>query len=315
MKRKFFIGSRLAALALAGTVSFAVSSCGPSAYVLEIETRQPSMSGVDLVGKTISVVYLDNGDSADSLFAAEYSAAFASRLEEDYFGGDSLITMFCMQKDPGIDYSSKETMLGVLMDTGADVVFLSDSPDFGTAATEVVETDGTSMAQGSFPFSVNLYVYDSMDSRDTVLKFSGSSIARASAQVTGTESEKGVAFILKSSLGTSARYAGQTSGGKFAPGWRAEEIVFFLYESQDWYDTYFYVNDYKWGQAVEKWMEMLDTENLEKKACIEYNIAAACYLQGEYQLASDWLEMSRKDFQLPYASSLGQKISRRLAAE
>ena len=76
-----------AAVLLSATVFF---SCGPSAYLLDIETRQPSAAGVDLVGKSISVVYLDSGAEEDSLFAAGISSAFADVLDENYFGGDSL---------------------------------------------------------------------------------------------------------------------------------------------------------------------------------------------------------------------------------
>ena len=289
-------------------------SCGPTTfYILDVETSRPSVSGVDLVGKSVSVVYVNGGDRADSLFSAELSSAFVSTLESDYFGGDSLVTMFCLDRRPDADYSDKRQMIDLLVETDSDVLFVFDTPSFSAGTTSVhVEADSSMTAVGSFPFSVDLYVYDSMDKRDTVRHFSGTSVAEVSASVSGTESQDGISYLLRSNLGDAARTVGKTSGGKFAPGWKAEEIFFYLYGSQEWYNTYYYVNGYRWQKAMDIWMSMLDTPNMEKKACLEYNLAAACYILGEYQLASDWLEMSENDFQLHFAPALRQKIESRL---
>ena len=287
-----------------------VMSCGPSAYVLDIETSHPSASGISLEGKSVSVVYLADRQDADSAFAADMASAFVSRLEDDYFEGDSIVPLFCLDKKDGVDYSSKTEMVNLLVDTGTDVVFVLDTPVFGhSVITRGEEGAGdTYVAEGAFPFSVSMYVYDALDPRDTVRQFSGSTIANVSAQVSGTESADGLEYILKSQLDGTAATVGRTSGSKFAPVWKSEEIVFFLYGSQDWYNSYYFVNDYKWQEAMDIWMSMLDTGNLEMKACLEYNLAAACYIQGHYELAKEWLDMSEKHFDLPYVSRLRQMI-------
>lgn len=304
----------MAAASLMAVMTFVAVSCGPSAYTLSIETSRPSASGVDLAGKTVSVVYMDNGQEPDSLFAASMASAFVMELEDDYFGGDSLVPVFCLDKISGSDYFSKSSMAELLVEAGTDVLFLLDSPVFGTdiEARTVPSGDGAYTAVGTIPFSVNLYAYDSMDKRDTVLLFSGSSSANVSARINGTESREGIEYILKSGMEGAAATAGSASGRRFAPEWKSEDVAFFLYDSAEWYDSYYYVNDYQWQKAMDIWMSMLDTPNLEKKACLEYNMAAACYLQGQYKLASDWLEMSKEHFSLPYVRTLEEKISSRL---
>ena len=138
------------------------------------------------------------------------------------------------------------------------------------------------------------------------------SILNAAADVGDTVSDDGTLFILKSGLGAVAERVGTASGEKFAPGWKQEQIIFFLFGSQAWYDTYFYVNQYEWQKALDSWMSMLDTENYEKKACIEYNIAAACYILGRYDRASEWLELSGTHFDLsPYTGYLKEKIEKK----
>lgn len=308
-QNRFWTSSALSAVFMALAVS-----CGPSAYTISVETSRPSASGVDLAGKTVSVVYLDSGAEPDSLFAASMASSFVSELEKEYFGGDSLVPLFCLDRLDNVDYSAKSSMVDLLVDTGADVLFLLDAPAFGADMDirKIPAGDGSYTAAASVPFSVNLYVYDSMDKRDTVLLFSGSTAADISAPVSGNESEEGLEYILKSNMEGTASAAGAASGRKFAPAWKSEEIVFFMYGSQAWYNTYYYVNDYQWQMAMDVWMSMLGTPDMEKRACLEYNLAAACYMQGQYRLALEWLELSREHFALPYVNALEEKITSRL---
>ena len=69
MKTRAEFRNRVLLLAAAILLPVAIS-CGPSVYFIDVETRQPSPAGVDLLGKTISVVYLDAGSDEDSLFSA-----------------------------------------------------------------------------------------------------------------------------------------------------------------------------------------------------------------------------------------------------
>ena len=73
---------RLSFLLLA--VCLAFSACGPSRYVMDLEMRTVSKSGVDLNGKLISVVYLDDGRPENTAFSRGMASGFASSLEKDY---------------------------------------------------------------------------------------------------------------------------------------------------------------------------------------------------------------------------------------
>ena len=50
------------------SVLVALVACSPQAYVMRLEMRNPSSSGLDLDNKSMAVVYLDNGTYRDSLF-------------------------------------------------------------------------------------------------------------------------------------------------------------------------------------------------------------------------------------------------------
>ncbi len=122
-------------------------SCGPSRFAMNVELAGTSKSGVELVGKNISVSYVQTEKRAELLASAANS--FTTALESDYFGGEQAIGIFSVEASE--DASSKESMLDLLMETGVDVAFL-----FDMTSSELL-----------------LYTYDAMNVADTVQIFHG----------------------------------------------------------------------------------------------------------------------------------------------
>jgi hypothetical protein len=71
------------------------------------------------------------------------------------------------------------------------------------------------------------------------------------------------------------------------------------------------VEEYDWLGAMEIWLSLLDTNDLLKRACAEYNIAVACYMLGDFELADEWLEKSKADNNMP---TLTDAMSKRIKA-
>ena len=83
-------------------VSLAISSCGPSSYLMLLDKRQTSPSGMDLAGKSIAVVYLESESGVDSLFNNRLSDLLALGLEEEYFSGARVVDVLHMVKEEAI---------------------------------------------------------------------------------------------------------------------------------------------------------------------------------------------------------------------
>jgi hypothetical protein len=64
---------------------------------------------------------------------------------------------------------------------------------------------------------------------------------------------------------------------------------------------------------MDLWMTFLSTNDMLRRSCAEYNIATACYMLGEYDLALEWLDLSDKDNKLPYSDGLRKRITERRA--
>ena len=61
------------------------------------------------------------------------------------------------------------------------------------------------------------------------------------------------------------------------------------------------------------WFDCLDTNDVMKRACAEYNIAVACYMLGDFSLADQWLKKSMDDNDMPtMTDALRKRIDARL---
>ena len=301
-----------AALSLAALV---LSSCGPEAYTMRMEMRKPSVSGLDLARKTFAVAYVDDGVKADTVFNNRLASGFARRLEENYFRGDEIVDIYSVPAAEGADFSSKDSLINLIMDTGCDVVFLFDKPRLGdvslsqvTAVQNPSSTDSAYVCNASLPFSTVLYAYDSMNKMDLVRRFSGSSTIQAPVYISGKENRETLRNKALATLVDSADAAGYSSGENFIPQWEDEMLSFIYYTSQPWLKAIEHVDSFNWQEAIELWLGEVGSKSAEKRSCAQYNIALACYMMGEYQLALEWLDLSDKTRPISLSHTLRSRI-------
>ena len=255
-------------------------SCGPTYFSLGVDMRNPSRSGIDLEGKNISVTYLDGG--SDSLFISSVAEGFTQRLERDYFNGEQSIGKYRIDNTSGKAHASRDSMVNLVVETGADVAFLFDVESMGEAESVLDDV----------PFEIRLYVYDAMDQRDTVQMFKGVSTLD---RIAGLDSQ--------------GLEVGNRSATVFIPSWKNRRFTVYYYESSDlWYEAAGYASDYRFREAMDIWMTLLDTPNLYKRSCAEYNIAVACCILGEKALALEWLDRSDADYPLNASYALRKTI-------
>ena len=292
-------------------------ACSPQVFTMNIDMRYPSASGVDLSGKTLSVVWLDDLSGRDSTFSPALAEAFSQTLEKDYFGGEKAIETYRLEKDFGGDYAVKDTLVNLVMATGDDVVFLFEAPDYGTPTLSSrspvagVGRDSSQVTQVTVPYTIRLYVYDSMG-RDTVQVFKGSSDTRFKTFCSPDESDADVQWRIWSGLQQGGNRAGIAAAQKFLSTWKTEGYTFVYYESPDaWGQAAQAAYEYRWHEAMRIWMTLLDTKNLQKRSCAEYNIAQACFLLGDYDLAAKWLDRSDQDQPISLSPGLRKRIKAR----
>jgi len=298
----------------------AFSSCAPQAFVVTPEMRGPSKSGLNLAGKSIGLVYLTNDSTNDTTFNACFTSGFASRLEEDYFGGEEMVEIFKMPKNKKADQSCKDSLVNLVLDTGKDVVFLFDIPEFATPLCgEAVKVVGNKMPEDSsylytvgVPFTTKVYVYDSMNSEDKVLAFTGTKEMKP--QVYAKQGAKSDELVKKAwkSIDKSANIAGNQAAGSFISTWSQDSFFVIYYDGPEnyWDKASVYANSLKWDKAIEEWLKMADSKNAEKRACVAYDIALGCFMMGQPDLALEWLSRSDADMPVSLSKELRAKIEK-----
>lgn len=302
-----FIASALFA---AGCAAFA--SCDPQAFTMNVEMRYPSSSKLALDGKSVAVVYLDSDVGRDSVFNEYLAGGFASSLEKDYFGGEVVVDLFRIVQRAGVDYSVPDSLRSLVMQTGDDVVFLFSAPEFGeTGISEVQKSaSGDSLYHTvSLPVKIQLFAYDSMNKADSVMSWQGSRKIVKPVPYSGDGTSDVTDNAFWQSLGTQGEQLGKASARIFRPSWQEEQFTFIYFDSPEaWNKASEAAYSFKWQDAVSEWMKLLDTGNPMRRSCAEYNIAVACFLNGEGRLALEWLDRSDADFPVSLSSSLRKRI-------
>lgn len=289
----------------------ALQSCDPQAFSMNVEMRYPSSSGMSIDGKSVAVVYLNEDSAKDSVFNECLANGFASAIEKNYFNGAEAVNLYKMPKVGGGVYSNADTLINLIVDTGCDIVFLFDAPEFGNVQIkeQKTSTSGTYYPV-SVPVAIKLYGFDSLSGSDTVRVWTGTRML--SANMEASLGRQAAADSFWNRIGSSAENLGEVSARTFAPVWKEETYTFIYYESPEaWLTAAQYASDYKWNEAMMVWISLLDTNNTMKRSCAEYNIATACFLMGDNELALKWLNSSDEDYPISLSKALRKRIQAR----
>lgn len=292
----------------------ALVSCGPQAFVMDVEMRQPSKSGLDLARKTMAVVYLDNGTPADSAFNGAMASAFARSMEKDYFDGDEVISLYRMTKTDG-NYAARDTMVRLAMETGEDVVFLFDSTDFGELQVgdnkptgRPAGSDSAYVSTVSVPFTIRLSVYDSMNKRDTVYSYHGTNVLQPSVYNAGNGD---IPYRVWDYVAPAAENIGTQVTTRFLSQWQEQSFYIVYYEQSDWEEAATLAYNYEWKEAVDRWLKLYSRAiggDAQRRSCAAYNLGLGCFMLGQNELALRWLDRSDADQILSVTESLRKII-------
>ncbi len=256
-----------------------LTSCSASKYTVAVDLTGPTKSGVTVMGRTVAVAYNSMDTEDHTIFLASAADGFTEVIEEQYFSGDEVVGLYKVDKAEGVENSSKEGMIDLVMETGSDLVFLFDV-DYSGNSTD--------------PSEIILYVYDSLDPSDTVKSYSG----RVS--------------LGKWDYDLHGRAVGQRSADIFAPTWTRENLSFYYFSSEKWNEAIEAAADYKFKDAVEIWLTLVNSKDSYKAAIAMYNIANVCYLYAQYPLALNWLDQADQLCEIPESAPLRRKINKKL---
>ena len=254
------------------------ASCAPARYMLDAEMRYTSRAGVDLTDKNVTIAYGQDGVYPNDSFLKSMAEGFGWNLKDRYQGTIGKVNV-CDLKSAS-NYTSRDSLLNILVDTGADVVFLLDKVQFQSSS-----------------FSFVMRCYDAMNQLDKVQLFTGSSVAESLSN-----NEDVIAQGWE---------AGKEVASAFEPQWKHEQYSLYYFENADWYTALEKAQAFDWKSAIDIWMKYLKVKDQLKSACAAYNIATASYMMGDYELATRWLDYADENADLLVSPGLRKRIDAR----
>lgn len=295
------------------------AGCAPLTHTLMVDMRGPSLSGMDLNRKSISVMANVQGNSdADSVFMASLCDGFATRLQKEYFNSENVIGIYSVKApEDSKPHISKDSLFRFAMDSGDDVVFALTGPCLGMVeyltpvASGISDPDSAYVCRAKLPYELYVSAFDTMDKSENVFRFSGSRRLDTNVYCNNEENDEELREKLLRSLDIQAYQLGSVAASNFLSTWKQDAYSFYYYPGGEWLDiAEILAYDYDWRKAMVGWLKLQDTKNMQKKACAEYNIALACHMLGMQQLAGEWLDRADSHFSLSLSDGLRKRINK-----
>ena len=293
----------------------ALAACSPQVLPLYMEMRQPSASGLTLVGKTAAVVYMDGSNQVDSLFDRHAASALARALEADYYGGEEVIGLSRIPTPDSVDVN---LMHELVMETGGDVIFLLssclDQPAFSEnmPVPGAMSIDSAYVCKADIPVNSLLFVYDSMGN-DEVRRYRGNTTLRNSIYNNGMSTEDGLRVLAYHGVPVGADELGGRIAKRFLSEWSTESFSFYYYDDysfENWFIPLQDASDGKMAQAIDGWARLaVNGSSAEKRACACFNVAQAFYLMQDYKLSARWLDQADRMEDLSQSPALRKRLA------
>lgn len=272
-------------------------SCGPMINIMEVDVRLPATRPLNIMGRNMAVFtpQYDSVTLTDSVLLNRFAQAFADGLASQASlpkGSVPLFSHYCGSEPLGT-LEQPDYVLRLALDTGADLVFMVDSVTIGDFQIEdpYLITPVLSVVR----------VYDAESVRFTQYI----PISDTVAWEFWMPDDEETIVIPKNAfvdLQKAAVYLGERTSRSFLDQWETQDRVVFVYDKRAWNRAYDHALNFEWDKAMEIWLELLEGTNAKEVACAAFNLALACEMQGHFELAEKWLELSRKTYNMPETS-------------
>lgn len=91
--------------------------------------------------------------------------------------------------------------------------------------------------------------------------------------------------------------------------WTEEEWMLIDYPNQEtWHEAYKNAMDFKWEEAIRGWLPWTENKKPEVASFASFNIAVACQILGQSDLAESWVEYGRQKYDFQEARALRDYI-------
>lgn len=280
-------------------------SCSPVVYEIAVDVRKPSEFNIDLKGCPPSIVCICSRNGMDSLLTSKMALGIAEQLEKEMSLEEGIVPVYSYFTDE-LDVSNPDDVAFLLTTAGSDRVIVLDSlqtGEFKVSHPEGKKIYGAEIlsetkVQQPFRIGFKMFCLDSLNYGTSPREVSSvvSDNLNWSLLTSGPVDDVKAISRAVSSAPKTYGDMGSEIAAMFFPQWEEQSRMIIAYDDSYWYNAYQNAKSFKWDLAMKTWMKLVSGTSPKKVAYAAFNLAVACELQEQYDLALEWLELARSRY-------------------
>lgn len=291
-----------------------VVSCAPIPYYLEVEKRQDSEVKIDFTDKTISIISICNSSKGDSAYLSQMAIGMAEQIEKDRGLTTGSVNVFFIP-DSIYRMTGLPFLYDVAKNTSSDYLILADSLkvgeyEMGSDTNQQVAFEDSFFIQAVVLLPFNLH-YSIFDAHTMIPLYEKSVSDSISWVLLDEEPIPYLKAIAKANASSDKGFnsLGSDLGKDLSTQWNSQKKMIIYYDSRSWMSALEYAQSFQWEKAVDIWMELTNSNDPIKVSCAAYNIAVACQINGQIDLAKKWLDFAQKKYEFREIESLREELN------
>jgi hypothetical protein len=295
------------------------ASCGVVEYAVQIEVLHPAESPVPYAGKTLAifnalhvageadsgaVTYATDSVMVNLLAEGAKEALEASPLFDEEVIPIFNLTLFCADSCPELHDTAYMTSLAE--QSQASLLLIIDH-----AATALQKSGSAAKSAFHVTYSAVYRFYDAGQQRYIATRQLRDSVSFTNPLVRNLSNED-MQEIWRDVIHDASRKALEPT----APQWDTDYRLYYLpsaFAEQQWFNASYYAHQGKWPEAMKIWGQLAGSSSGKKAAYAAFNMAVGAEVEGEYELALEWLALSAESSRLKQIDNYRKRIQQRIS--
>lgn len=285
---------------LCALLALSLHSCVPQIHYLNVDVRRNAVADIPQDG-TSAVFSVIGSNDQDSIRLTNVAIGLAEKLEEDRNLEKGSLSVWSLPEGEFVGFpagagqnlrvQSLAYLNSLSARSGANTLYFVDNLTY----LPYISQNNNSYAQESgynvvVPFKVDMNIYDA--SRDSVI-YSTMMQDSLYLNVDSSISPREMGSAIAKYLPAISKKIGSILGKDVTPQWVTQQRMLITYDdAPEWEEAYELAADFRWTEAIDKWMEVVESRNPKKSAFAAYNIAIGCEMVERFDLALKWLDYS-----------------------
>ena len=316
--KRLKISSRYGLYALIVLLFF--TACAPIPYTYSVDVKKESKIGRELgLDKSdimIGVVIGGETLASDSVLVAWVANGMAHQLESNMSLMSESIPVIMISRDV-LDINNPYSRLYMMESEQKNAFIILDSIEVGYVFHDENLYDGGSVIGdiGNFIMNVKLdmkidvYINSADKPLYSAIDTANFRVYIRSERLEGALNDTSsiARYILRN-----YRIYGESLAEKLTFAWKRDRRMIYLYDKK-WDNAFSYMVDFEFDKAIDIWLKYtLSPYKPKIKAAAAYNIAIACELSEDYELALEWLDYSEKNYKMDLIDGARKTIEERM---